>query len=88
MENIFVRGPPGGYSPDPTKTIMLISEINLQQAQNFFQGMDLKVVTRSAVSDSNLQSIFLFYFIWGGTENFLPYLSSFWVYEHGVIYTV
>ena len=47
LEDIMVRGPPQGYFHEPTKIILVVSENNGMQAEAYFQGMGIKVVTRS-----------------------------------------
>ena len=45
IEKIMVKFPSHGYSLEPTKSILVISEKNDQRDQELSQGMSLKVVT-------------------------------------------
>ena len=43
----MVQGPPWGYSPDPTKSILVVSLRNVPQAKDLFWGYRLQVVMGS-----------------------------------------
>ena len=43
----MVKGPPRGYFPEPTKSILVMSPRNFPLAEAFFQGYVLHVVTGS-----------------------------------------
>ena len=38
------RGPPRGYYPEPTKSILVVAPQNVGQAEEFFWGMGIQVV--------------------------------------------
>ena len=41
------RGPPRGYVPEPTESNLVVDPRNVAQAEEFFRGMGLKLVTGS-----------------------------------------
>ena len=41
------RAPPRAYFPGPTNSILVVAPNNVARAEEFFQGMGLKIVTRS-----------------------------------------
>ena len=41
-----VRGPPRGYFPEPTNSILVVAPMNVSR-EEFFHGMGLQVVTGS-----------------------------------------
>ena len=41
------RGPPRGYFPDPTKSILVVAPGNVTRAEDFLQGMVMQIVTGS-----------------------------------------
>ena len=43
----MVQGPPQGYFPDPTKSILVVSPHNVPRAKDFFGGYGLQIVTVS-----------------------------------------
>ena len=45
--DLQARGPPRGYLPEPTKSILFVAPKNLARAEEFLRGMGLKVVTGS-----------------------------------------
>ena len=45
--NFQVKGPPRGYFPELTKSILEVAPRNVARAEEFFQGMGLKLVTGS-----------------------------------------
>ena len=45
--SLWCAAPNGGYFPDPTKIILVASEINLTQSETYIWGMGIKLVTRS-----------------------------------------
>ena len=45
LKDLMLRWPCCGYFPDPTKSILVVSEKNLSWAQYVFRGMGLQVVT-------------------------------------------
>ena len=44
---VRVWGPARGYFPEPTKSILVVSEKNVPRANAYFRGMGIKVVTGS-----------------------------------------
>ena len=40
-----VMGPPRGYFPEPTKSILVVSPGNVLMSDDLFQGMGVKIVT-------------------------------------------
>ena len=47
MRDLLMREPLQGYLPDLTKSILVVSPWNFQQAEDHFQGMGVQVVTGS-----------------------------------------
>ena len=47
LQDLQARGPPIGYLPKPTKSILVVTPRNVAQSKEFFREMRLKVVTRS-----------------------------------------
>ena len=47
MRYLLVRGPPQGYLPDLTMSILVVSPHNVQQSEEQFHGMGVQVVTVS-----------------------------------------
>ena len=47
LDDLMVRGPPRRYFPDPTNSILVVSHQNAKQAEAFFRGYRLQIVTRS-----------------------------------------
>ena len=45
MHSLLVRGPPQGYFPDPTKSILVVSLRNFQRAEDHLRGIDMWLVT-------------------------------------------
>ena len=45
IRDLQERGPPRGYYPEPTKNILVVAPRNVAQAEEFFRGMVIKVVT-------------------------------------------
>ena len=43
----MVRGPPCGYFPEMTKSILVVSPWNVPRAEAFFRGYGLEIVTGS-----------------------------------------
>ena len=41
------RGPPHGYFSEPTKSILVVAPQNVERAEDFFRGMEVKVVAGS-----------------------------------------
>ena len=44
---LHLRGPAPRYSPDPTKSILVVAETNVPRAKEYFRGMGIQVVTGS-----------------------------------------
>ena len=42
-----MRGPPRGYFPEPTNSILVVAPMNVSREEEFFHGMGLQVVTGS-----------------------------------------
>ena len=58
MRDLLVRGPPWGYFPETTKSILVVYPQNVQQEEEHFHGMGVQVVTGSCylggfISDQN-----------------------------------
>ena len=47
LRDMQVRGPPRGYFPEPTKSILVVAPRNVARAEEFFRGMGLQIVTGS-----------------------------------------
>ena len=47
FRDLQLKGPARGYFPEPTKSILVVSEKNVPRANAFFRGMGVKVVTGS-----------------------------------------
>ena len=47
LYDIMVRGPHRGYSPELTKSILLVSEPNLAKAESLFRGEGITIVMGS-----------------------------------------
>ena len=47
LDNIMARGPPWGYLPKATKSILVISAHNFTQAEKLFRGRSLEIFTES-----------------------------------------
>ena len=47
MDKFMVRGPPRGYFPDPTKSILVVSPRNVQRVEAFSWGYGIHTVTGS-----------------------------------------
>ena len=47
LRSLQVRGPPRGYFPELTNSILVVALSNVAWAEEFFRGMGLKVVTGS-----------------------------------------
>ena len=45
LRDMQARGPPRGYFPDPTKSILVVAPSNVAMVEEFFRGMGLKIVT-------------------------------------------
>ena len=52
--NLQARGPPRGYFPEPTKSILVVAPRNVARAEWFFRGMGLKVVCNADISGGSL----------------------------------
>ena len=68
------RGPPRGYLPEPTKSILVVAPRNVSRAEDFFQGMGIKVVTGSCylggfVGDWEVENRWLAEKVQGWTES-------------------
>ena len=46
LDDLMVRGPPWGYLPKLTKSILVVSPWNVPRAEDFSQGYGIQVVTR------------------------------------------
>ena len=42
-----LKGPARGYFPEPTKSILVVSEHSVPRAKEYFRGMGVQVVTGS-----------------------------------------
>ena len=47
FRDLQLKGPARGYFPEPTKSILVVSEKNVPRANAYFRGMGIKVVTGS-----------------------------------------
>ena len=47
LDNVMVRGPPQGYFPDSTKSILVMSQRSVPQSEALFWEYGLQVVTGS-----------------------------------------
>ena len=47
LRELQTRGPPRGYFPESTKSILVVDPRNVARAKEFFRGMGLQVVTGS-----------------------------------------
>ena len=47
FNDMQARGPPRGYFPEPTKSILVVDPRNVPRVENFFHGMGVKIVTGS-----------------------------------------
>ena len=47
LDNLMVRGPPRGYFPELIKSVLVVSPRNVLQAQAFFGGYGIHIVTGS-----------------------------------------
>ena len=47
LQDLQARGPPQGYSPELTKSILVVDLRNMEKAEDFFCGMGIKVVKGS-----------------------------------------
>ena len=47
FRDLQLKGLARGYFPDPTKSILVVSEQNVPRATEYFQGMGMKIVTWS-----------------------------------------
>ena len=47
LRDLQLKGPAQGYFPDPTKSILVVSEQNVPRATEYFRGMGMKIVTGS-----------------------------------------
>ena len=47
LRDLQARGPPRGYFPEPSKSILVVAPQNVARAEWFFRGMGLKVVMDS-----------------------------------------
>ena len=45
LQELQERGPPRGYFPKPTKSILVMAPQNVSWAEEFFRGMGITVVT-------------------------------------------
>ena len=45
LDGLMVRGPPQGYFPKPTKSILVVSPRKIPQAEAFFRGYGFQIVT-------------------------------------------
>ena len=45
FRDLQLKGPARGYFPNPTKSILVVSEQNVPQATEYFRGMGMKIVT-------------------------------------------
>ena len=45
--DLMVRGPPWGYFPEPTKSMLFVSPRNVPRTEAYFWDMEVRVVTRS-----------------------------------------
>ena len=47
FRDLQLKGPARGYFPEPTKSILVVSEQNVPRAKEYFRGMEVQVVTGS-----------------------------------------
>ena len=47
FRDLQLKGPARGYFPEPTKSILVVSEHNVPRATEYFRGMGMKIVTGS-----------------------------------------
>ena len=47
FQDLQARGPPRGYFPEPTKSILVVAQRNVARAYEFFHGMVVKIVNGS-----------------------------------------
>ena len=47
FRGLQLKGPARGYFPDPTKSILVVSEQNLPRATEYFRGMGMQIVMGS-----------------------------------------
>ena len=47
FRDLQLKGPARGYCPEPTKSILVVSEQNVPRAKEYFRGMGVQVVTGS-----------------------------------------
>ena len=47
LQDFQARGPPRGYFLEPTKSILVVAQGNMDRAEEFFRGMGLKFVKGS-----------------------------------------
>ena len=47
FQDLRARGPPRGYLPEPNKSILVVAPQNVARAEEFVQGMGMKIVTES-----------------------------------------
>ena len=47
FRDLPLKGPARGYFPEPTKSILVVSEKNVPRAKEYFRGMGIQVVTGS-----------------------------------------
>ena len=47
FRDLQLKGPARGYFPEPTKSILVVSEQNLPRAKDYFRRMGVQVVTGS-----------------------------------------
>ena len=47
FRDLQLKGPDRGYFPDPTKSILVVSEKNVPRAKEYFCGMGVQVVIGS-----------------------------------------
>ena len=55
FRDLQLKGPAWGYFPEPTKSILVVSEQNLSQAKEYFRGMGVQVVTGADTSVATLE---------------------------------
>ena len=47
FQDLQAWGPPQGYLPEPTKSILVVSPRNVAKSEELFRGMGMKIVTGS-----------------------------------------
>ena len=47
FQDLQARGPPRGYFPDPTNSILFVALRNVAWAEELFRGMGVNIVTGS-----------------------------------------